>query len=620
MIEAVKAAIVTTRGAHKEQKMTRQFLFNARNRIGSAFTTSHQHVGKFGLLIALIVATLISCDAVSAQDNAGAQIPEHLDAGEYPKAIEAANSLQQDQRDQWLSKIARSQMQSGAALSAYQTAETIGYDTARAGALNDLSAMRRGGNAGAGGGITEADFQPLMELIQGTVQPDSWQDTGQGLGTIQAYPAGVFVDPSGTLKKIKTKKIRGAEQFRKQAQLDSGNRQVTFESAIRKVSLTRLEKAAQILAAQGKPVDAAMSNLAGIYEVKYLMMYPETGDIVLAGPAGPWQLNEENRPVNIATGKPVLQLDDLVVCLRNAWENDGKFGCSITPRKAQLASTKQFLANTKLTGKRWAEGIRLALGQQDVEVFGIDADTHAARVLVEADYRMKLVGMGLEATIPEVPSYLDRIKLTPDGNVPPMDVVRWWFTLNYDDIVADAARSTFTFNGTGVKVLSETEFIDDQGERVHTGTSHGPTKSFARDFTNHFDAMADEYPVYRQLKNVFDMALVASLIRNQDLSSKTQWNRTFFGSAQSDSDGRLVYQVRRDRVATQVDSVLNDKILKIRKSSSTIKHHIVGVSGGISFNVSEILEKGIQADVDGGLAEESLKAKPDAEELTWWWD
>lgn len=37
------------------------------------------------------------------------------------------------------------------------------------------------------GGITEADFQPLIDLIQGTIQPDSWQDTGQGLGTIQPF-------------------------------------------------------------------------------------------------------------------------------------------------------------------------------------------------------------------------------------------------------------------------------------------------------------------------------------------------------------------------------------------------------------------------------------------------
>jgi hypothetical protein len=514
-------------------------------------------------------------------------------------------------------------MGSGAPTGAYRTAGLIGFDSTRADAMAGLSNFRRGGgnsNGGMAGGVTLADFQPLIDLIQNTIQPDTWLDTGQGLGTIQAYPAGVFVDASGTLKRIKTEKIKGSAKFREQAQIDSGNRMVTWESDLRKISLTRLEKAAQTLAAQGKPVDATMQNLAGIYEIKYLMIYPETGDIVIAGPAGPWERNEENRSVNLETGKPVLQLDDLVVCLRNAWENNGKFGCSITPRKNNLVSTKKYLASTNLKGKRWAEGIREALGQQDVEVFGIDSETHAARVLVEADYRMKLLGMGLETSIPQVPSYLDRLKLTADGAAPPMDVVRWWFTLNYDDIVADNEHSTFTFNGSGVKVLSENEFISDQGDRIHTGQSNGPTSGFARDFTQHFDALATKYPVYRQLKNVFDLALVANLIRDQDLSGKTEWHRTFFGSKKSATPGHLTYQVRKDRTATQVDSVLNDKILKVRKKSSTIKHHIVGVSGGISYNVHDILSQGFDADVDGVLANTSKLAKPEATENAWWWD
>ena len=37
------------------------------------------------------------------------------------------------------------------------------------------------------GGITLQDFEPLIELIQSTIAPDSWQDTGQGLGTVEAF-------------------------------------------------------------------------------------------------------------------------------------------------------------------------------------------------------------------------------------------------------------------------------------------------------------------------------------------------------------------------------------------------------------------------------------------------
>ena len=37
------------------------------------------------------------------------------------------------------------------------------------------------------GGVTLQDFQPLIDLIQNTIQNESWLDTGQGLGTIQAF-------------------------------------------------------------------------------------------------------------------------------------------------------------------------------------------------------------------------------------------------------------------------------------------------------------------------------------------------------------------------------------------------------------------------------------------------
>lgn len=590
--------------------------------------TSKRHAAELALgslRLATVVrvcgfmAFLLFANVVLAQNSSPSPIQDHLDSGEIPRAIEIASTLKRGDRDHWLAQIAEVQMGAGAPVGAFETASMIGYDSTRTNAMNALSNFRRG-NHGAGGGVTEADFQPLIDLIQNTIQPDTWQDTGQGLGTLNPYPAGVYVDASGTLKKIKRSKVKGSSEFRAQSQIDSGNRESTLPSDLRKISLTRLEQAAQRLAAQGKPLDPTMQNLAGLYEIRYLMMFPETGDIVIAGPAGPWELDEDRRPINAATGKPVLQLDDLVVCLRNAWENNGQFGCSINPRKQNLVSTKQFLASTDLKGKRWAEGIREALGQQDIEVTGISPDTHAARVLVESDYRMKLLGMGLEPSIPAVPSYLDRIQLNPDGVLPPMDVVRWWFTLNYDDIMADQDQRTFTFHGSGVKVLSENEFINEQGDRIHTGQSDGPTAGFARDFTQHFDALADKYPVYRQLKNVFDLALVANLIREQDLAGQTQWHRTFFGASDDQTAGQLTYQVKRGPNATQVDSVLNDRILKVRKNRSTIKHHIVGVSGGIAYNAQEIIGTGIKPDAEGKLTKAAEDARPEADESAWWWD
>ncbi len=182
------------------------------------------------------------------------------------------------------------------------------------------------------------------------------------------------------------------------------------------MSLVRLEKQLQLGQAFGRKPDEAMRVLAGMYRIKYVFVYPQTGDIVLAGPAGDWRTDTEGRIVNVETGIPVLQLDDLVVVLRNALSQHGQFGCAIKPRQENLAATKSFVdawrdRSVKPSQRdEWLSELRSTLGKQDIEVWGIDPRTRTARVLVEADYRMKLVGMGLEDGTLGVVSYLDAVK------------------------------------------------------------------------------------------------------------------------------------------------------------------------------------------------------------------
>ena len=563
------------------------------------------------------------------------QIESHLAAGEFPVAIEKARHLDGPIRDQLLAEIARHQLHSGAPTAAFHTAFQIQLEDPRADLLQDLYGQGFGG-VGAGnpprgnapipgqpGGITLQDFQPLINLIQNTISPDSWQDTGQGLGTIQPYPAGVYVSADGTLNRIDTELVKTARTLKGRIRQDAGNRNGTIKSDRRMVSLPKLERAAQWRAAQGLSPDPMMENMAGLYGIEFVTVLPETGDIVIAGPAGDWELGEQGRPVNVDTGQPVLQLDDFVVCLENATVNEGRFGCSIDPREKNLIATSEYLQRQEVQGKRWAEGLRQSLGQQDIQVFGIRPDTHAARVLVEADYRMKLIGMGLEPSIPQVPSYLDRIAQRSEAQS--SEVVRWWFTMSYDNIVADQERTMFRINGSGVKVQSENEFLNQQGQRVHTGKANPEAAGFARDFTAHFQTLASKYPVYRQLKNVFDMALVAGLIRKYSLAEKIDWKHDFFVPSDEKS---LRYRCRSDQVAGQVDSVMNEKMVRYRKKRSTVTRRVIGVSGGVSFDAAKILGSPLAMDPSGDFLQRREQAVPDAVEAReakmkvdkWWWD
>lgn len=561
----------------------------------------------------LFCVVLFGVSPLASGQDISAQIQSHLSSGEFGPAIDLANQMGGGQADHWRSQISQAQYNGGAIDGAYYSAGSINGDVMRSDTLGSLLGNRDG--AGNQGGITEADFTNLIDLIKSTIAPDDWDDTN-GDGSIQAYPAGVFVDATGTLQKIK-KGNKALRRIRNEiGQTESGWNTLS-QSGLRKISLVKLERAAQLLVAQGQPVSEEMSNLAGLYEIKYLIAYPETNDLVIAGPAGPWERNEEGRAVNVETGMPVLQLDDLVVCLRNAFDRNGKFGCAITPRQQNLADTKEFLSTSKLTGNAWRKQLRNELGMQDIEVFGIDPQTHAGRILVEADYRMKLIGMGLEESIPEIPSFLSRLKPNPDGTIPPMDVVRWWFTLNYDDVSSDEDRLAFAFQGTGVKVLSENEMVNDLGQRIHTGKSKGPTKAFAQDFTDHYAEISGKYPIYRQLKNVFDMALISAIIRQERLDKQSNWNMTFFRAKSG-----LSYQPAREASPSQVASVMNHRIINQRVAGKTLRHTLVGVSGGISYDVSEVVSKEkMNVDTSGALAETHAAASnPQGEVQQWYWD
>jgi hypothetical protein len=464
-------------------------------------------------------------------------------------------------------------------------------------------------------------------LIKSTIDPDSWDDA-DGDGTIQPFPAGVYVDSRGTMHRLKIDPKRNLRQLAGRAEIDSGNRAVDQPSRLRKVSLRRLERELQLHAAQGLPLDPVAANLAGIFEIKYLMLLPESNDIVIAGAAGPWILDSDGHAVNRETGKPVICLDDLIVCLRNAQPaplgNQGKFGCSINPRQENLQRANEFIATTTLKGSAWRRELRDVMGFQDIEFFGIDSATHAGRVLVEADYRMKLLAMGIEPSIPQIPSYLSRLSIRPDGSTDATSAVRFWFTMNYDQIVSDEKQRVFELQGTGVKVLCENEFINRRGDRIHTGESEFHTAGFAADFTRHFEQIAAEYPVYCRLKNLFDLSIVSSLIRRFELDRRADWNLTYFGN--DPEYAATVYQPATEMVPTQVHSVLNHRDVTVRRNGKTLKQSLVGVSGGVNFDALEVLRNQMQIrNLESPVADEIADSVGRRSGLlgssrAWWWD
>jgi hypothetical protein len=566
-----------------------------------------------GLLAAIFVAVL---QGLPFAAEPAAQVRERLAAGEFGPALSIARAVGDPAaRDQLLGEIAAAQADVGGRRAALDTVAEISSDLSRKAALGSMAASGNQGSGqkrGARGGGSMADFDSLIELITSTLKPDSWDDVG-GPGAIDEFRSGVYVDSTGLLRKLPTN-VDASLIAVHRAGMDATHTGDPRRAAVlRKVSLTRLEREVQLLAAQNRKADEAMQVLAGLKRIKYILVYPDTGDIVLAGPAGDWRSDTEGHFVDDG-GAPVLNLDDLVVTLRNAYTDHGSFGCSINPRKDNLAAAKavqeKWSKQPLKPGQRdkWLSEIRGALGRQDIVVYGIDRRTHVSRVLIEADYRMKLVGIGLEEGTLGVRTYLSAIEIGKDGNPPPMNVLRWWFTLNYDALSATDGRDAFELRGPGVKVLSENELLTERGERVHTGDSDKLTKGFADSFTKHFDKLSAKCPIYAELRNVFDLSLVAAVIQSHDLPGQVGWHMTHFGP-----DGG--YAPVLGPAPTEVESVMNHRIIGG-------KHVVAAISGGVKVDTRELAGRNaVTTDTYGLMAGERRTNTPQQlPRRAWWWD
>ena len=178
-------------------------------------------------------------------------------------------------------------------------------------------------------------------------------------------------------------------------------------------------------AAGRKPTDE-MNYLAGLTRLEYVFFYPDSGDIVVGGPAEGWAANLAGRVIGLESGWPVLQLQDLVTALRCFPPGGGgspSIGCSIDATPEGLARMQKFLKsigtqadpNDPQYTQFIVDGLRTSLGPQKVRIHGVPPTTHFAQIMVEADYRMKLIGIGLEIPPVRIVSYVDRVILEPSA-------------------------------------------------------------------------------------------------------------------------------------------------------------------------------------------------------------
>ncbi len=374
-------------------------------------------------------------------------------------------------------------------------------------------------------------------------------------------------------------------------------------SALRKVSLVGLERAVEKLVEGKKPLPSDMQFMAGLQRIDFVFVYPETGDLVIAGPAEGFAGNSVGRVVGITTGRPPLRLDDLVVGLR-ASRRSGVIGCSIDPvpenhsRMVAAAKANNGPATPAAIQAKYHDLTRI-LGQQIVSVNGVPADSHFAQVMVEADYRMKLFCVGRD--MPRVNSFRSQLDLQKPGDT---IYQRWWFAPFYDSLKKTEDDNAFQFNGQRLQVMSQDEFISENGQRT-AATQRFSAQKWAQLITEKLPELASAVPVFAELQNLTDIAILGALIRRENLASKLDWKMALF----LDSE-RLPHA--SNATPRKVPSIGGSK-----RSGQLM----LGIIGGVTISPESTLNSlSRTTEMSRDLESSRSRSVRPADREVWWWD
>jgi hypothetical protein len=436
---------------------------------------------------------------------------------------------------------------------------------------------------------------------------------GNGGGGSDLPPiAGVEIDTQGVLRVMQQNPLVTRMQL--MAAKQSLPPQLARPSRLRKVSLNRLEKAVSQRLANGQMPSGDMVALAGLNRLEYVFFYPESGDIVIAGPAEGFGRDSIGRIVGVDSGQPCLLLDDVVVALRSfgpaSKAKNKTISVSIDPTEAGLARMQQALRQIGGTFSSAAEipaivgTLRQALGFNDVTITGVPAGTHFAHVLTEADYRMKLIGIGLEPVPVPMTNYVGR--LTP-AMASSNALIRWYFVPNYDAILVSPDGTSMQLTGSGVKLIDEGERVDASGKRKSVGRTNPASRGYAAEFTKKFNHIAAAQPVYAQLRNLMDLSVAAAFIQQQGLYEQSGWDLGVLG----DEDKLSVELLPPPQ---QVETAINAVMVGSRL--------ITPIGGGVSIQARKLLQEG-SVKVEDSQAITNLRSAGALESLEdgqWWWD
>jgi len=171
---------------------------------------------------------------------------------------------------------------------------------------------------------------------------------------------------------------------------------------------------------------------------------------------------------------------------------------------------------------------------------------------------------------------------------------------DYEPLLHTPDRLSWQIRGQAVKTMTEDSILNARGRRTAAKQPNPLAQQWADQMTQRFEPLSVAYPVFGQLRNCVDMAVVAALISHHDL----------LATANCELDV-LLDQTRvrgpRYSVPEFVDS--NASFLRGRSG------WIVSVSGGVEVDSWSVVRQ-----VQESTSLEAVRDRADARwRQRWWW-
>lgn len=352
--------------------------------------------------------------------------------------------------------------------------------------------------------------------------------------------AGVAISPEGHVRSREIDPRQDLAERRARARDAAANKNATNDPALVYVSLPKAFAEARACVGAGKPIPDDLLYLGGMTQLRYVFVYGDDHDLVIAGPGGPFQKRDPLNVVSARTGRPVLHLDDLVAALRTARRRDGRtFGCAIDPDPDSVNKSADVMARfAGASRKERMNEMAKALGPQQVRVFGTEPDTRLAFVCVAADYKLKRFALGLDraAAVPGVGHAVDDSRSAAN---------KFWFEASYLPLRVAPDASAYEFRGPRLVVKAGQFSFDPRGATEKA-------QAFAKNFSTKIEPLAATVPVLAELQNVADLSLLATLIRTDHLDRRVEWDTSWL---YADGDGG--YPLARIPVPKTADTLVS---------------------------------------------------------------